>query len=62
MKFELTEKQLEDLKLWREKIIDLHGKVGREQFIFTSTGIGDTCVVKNISYDIELDITHEEDW
>ena len=62
MTFELTEIQMKDLGVWREKIIDLHGKVGREEFIFSSTGIGETCVVKNTSYNIELDITHTEEW
>jgi hypothetical protein len=62
MKFELSAKQFEELRIWREKIIDLHGKVGIEQFTFQPTGIGETCIVKNISYGIELDITHEEEW
>ena len=62
MKFELTKKQMKDLTGWREKIIDLHGKVGQEEFRFSPTGIGDVCVVRNLSYLIELDITHEEDW
>ena len=62
MTFKLTERQIEELEAWREKIIDLHGKVGREEFIFSPTGIGETCVVKNTSYNIELDLTHIEEW
>lgn len=62
MRFELTKKQVEELRIWREKIMDLHGSVGREEFIFSPTGISETCIVKNISYGVELDITHEEDW
>jgi len=62
MKFELTGKQMKDLQAWREKIIELHDSVGQEQFIFTPTGMGDACVVRNISCEIELDISHQEDW
>lgn len=62
MVFKLSELQVEDLNKWREKIRDLHGKIGIEHFVFCPTGIGDSCIVKNISYGIELDITHEEEW
>ena len=62
MKFELTERQMKDLEAWREKIIELHGKIGTEQFCFSPTGIGDACVVRNLSCKIELDISHQEDW
>ena len=62
IKFELSDKQIKELDAWRDKIRDLHGNVGREEFIFSPTGIGYTCMVKNISYGIELDLDDSEDW
>ena len=62
IRFDLSEKQYKELEVWREKIYALHGNYGREQFTFCATGVGDTCVVKNIDFNVELDLTHMEDW
>ena len=62
MTFQLTETQEKELNEWRDKVRELFGDIGQEQFIFTPSGIGDSLLVKNITYNCEIDLTHTEEW
>ena len=62
MIFELTARQEKELKEWQEKIKDLYGEYGTYTFKFTPTGIGNGVVVYSHLTQLELDISHTEDW
>jgi len=62
MKFELTEKQVEILNNWKEKIKTKHGKYGQYTFKFSPTGISSAVFVYSHLDKSEIDLSLYEEW
>jgi hypothetical protein len=62
MKFELSEKQIQELKDWKEAIKKVYGEYGLYEYIFSPNGIG--CGVEVFSHlsKTSLDLTDIDSW
>lgn len=62
MKFEISEKQLEKLKVWQEAVKTVYGEHGEYKYTFTPTGIGDCIEVYSSKAKASIDLTDIDDW
>lgn len=63
MKFELTEDQMNKVKVWQEAIHTIFGEYGSYTYCFKPTGIGDVITVQcDLVPNKELDLTDIETW
>jgi hypothetical protein len=62
MNFELNEKQIQELKEWKEAIKKVFGEYGEYEYIFSPNGIG--CGVEVYSHlsKTSLDLTDIDSW
>ena len=62
MKFELNEKELEEVKKFKESFKNIYGYNTELDYIFSICGIGRTLKISCQETNIEKDITDYESW
>jgi hypothetical protein len=64
MKFELSEKQMSELKEWQEAIHKIYGDYGSYTYCFRPTGIGEVVTVSSdlVGDKHVLDLTDVDSW
>jgi hypothetical protein len=60
--FRLNDKQEKEFEEWQQKIKEIHGKFGSNEFRFIPNGIGTSVFIKNSFVKEPLDLSHVEDW